>query len=68
MRPLEALMDAIGLGIFNEYTRRLKKPGDIINKMSPEHREALAKLTSDDAQKVRMDLFLDRRRNPGGRK
>ncbi len=59
MKPLEALMDAIGLGMFNERTRRFQKPGDIIKRMSPEHREALAELTSDDAQKVRMDLVFE---------
>lgn len=59
MTPLEALVDAIGMtaSVLVLRDRRFPNPGDVIKKMGSEHREALSRLTSEDTQKLRMDLF-----------
>lgn len=58
--PVEALANLVhGWGVLsNESKRRWPKPGALIE-MSPAHvREALQKLTSDDAAKLRFDAWL----------
>jgi len=59
MSPLEALLDTIDVAVIGEQTRRHPKPGAIVQRMSPKHRAALSQLTSEDTQKLRMDLFWD---------
>lgn len=61
MRPLEALMSTIETAIVFQRNRTRREPGAIVARMSPEHREALQRLTSDDVQRLRMDLFWDDR-------
>lgn len=46
MKPIEALDDAIRFGILMD-SLRFKKPGAIIEKLKPEVREALKKLTCE---------------------
>lgn len=50
--PVEALSDAILAGFCSSHGR---KPGIIIERLSPETRERLRELTSDQALGMRLD-------------
>lgn len=55
--PVDALDDAIFAGIIYDGGM-YPKPGQIIEKLKPETREALSKLTSEDAQNMRPDIWI----------
>lgn len=59
MRPLEALEVTIYRSIFYHRKPGYNRPGAMVQRMGADVREALSKLTSDDAMKVRTDLLGD---------
>jgi hypothetical protein len=60
--PLEYLEDLIGFGLHVLYNRHLHSrygsPGKIVEKASPEAKESLTELKSEEVAKVRFDPHL----------
>lgn len=55
MTPIEAL-DAL---LCRSYPGRLGRPGEVVMRASPEVREALSRLTSDDTRKMRGEDYYN---------
>jgi hypothetical protein len=57
MSPSEALFHTMSSHYMLDSHRRFSKPGQLVERMSTEIREALGRLTSEEARKMPLDLL-----------
>jgi hypothetical protein len=57
MSPSEALFHVVSSHYMLDSMRRWPKPGQLVERMGPEIREALSRLTSEEAQGMSLELL-----------